>query len=55
MRYIVMSAVKRLTKELIDMESKASVGYSVGPASANNIQNWVAIFEGPESTPYSGG
>ena len=50
-----MSSLKRITKELNDIKTKASVGHDAFPIDTLDMYKWKAAIEGPESTPYSGG
>jgi ubiquitin-conjugating enzyme E2 D/E len=49
-----MSDIKRLTKELKDMEKDDIPNLSAGPIN-NNLFEWGAVILGPIATPYEGG
>jgi ubiquitin-conjugating enzyme E2 D/E len=49
-----MSDIKRLTKELKDMEKDDIPNLSAGPIH-NNLFEWEAVILGPIGTPYEGG
>ena len=46
--------IKRLQKELIEMQNDPPLNCSAGP-NKDNIFNWIAILYGPEGSPYEGG
>ena len=47
-------AVRRIIKELKDMETEASCHFSAGPAG-DNLFNWHGLIVGPPDSPYEGG
>jgi len=49
-----MSEMKRLRKELDDMEKDAVPNLSAGPVDGNLFE-WEAVILGPVDTPYEGG
>jgi len=49
-----MSDIKRLTKELKDMQKDDIPNLSAGPVN-NNLFEWEAVIMGPIATPYEGG
>ena len=50
-----MSALKRLQKEIRDLQQNAIPGVSAGPETDSNLYEWRAAILGPEGTPYAGG
>lgn len=48
-------AFKRLTKEYQDLTKDAPEGIIAGPRSEDDYFNWIAMFSGPEGTPFEGG
>jgi ubiquitin-conjugating enzyme E2 D/E len=49
-----MSDIKRLTKELKDMQKDNTPNLSAGPVN-DNLFEWNAVIMGPVDTPYEGG
>jgi ubiquitin-conjugating enzyme E2 D/E len=49
-----MSDIKRLQKELIDMQKDDTPNLSAGPINGNLFE-WDAVILGPIGTPYEGG
>jgi ubiquitin-conjugating enzyme E2 D/E len=49
-----MSDVKRLQKELLDMQKDDTPNLSAGPVN-DNLFEWEAVILGPVGTPYEGG
>ena len=49
-----MSEIKRLTKELKDMQQNDTPNLSAGPIN-DNLFEWEAVILGPTETPYEGG
>lgn len=49
-----MTDIKRLQKELIDMQKDATPNLSAGPVN-DNLFEWEAVILGPIGTPYEGG
>lgn len=49
-----MTDIKRLTKELNDMQKESTPNLSAGPIN-NNLFEWEAVILGPVETPYEGG
>jgi ubiquitin-conjugating enzyme E2 D/E len=49
-----MSDVKRLQKELLDMQKDDTPNLSAGPVN-DNLFEWEAVILGPIGTPYEGG
>ena len=50
-----MSAIKRLTAELRQLERNPPMNCSAGLVDNSNIYHWRATIIGPEDTPYHGG
>ena len=50
-----MSAVKRILKELSDLEKDSCETISAGPINDNDTYRWQATILGPEGSPYAGG
>lgn len=50
-----MCALKRIQREMVELQKSPIPGVSAGPESSDNIFNWQATIIGPESTPYEGG
>ena len=48
-------ALKRLQKELTDINANPSDHFSAGPADGKNLYKWKATIIGPKDTPYEGG
>jgi ubiquitin-conjugating enzyme E2 D/E len=49
-----MSDLKRLTKELADIQKESIPNISAGPIK-DDLFEWSAVILGPEKTPYEGG
>ncbi|KAB8201697.1 ubiquitin-conjugating enzyme E2-16 kDa [Aspergillus parasiticus] len=47
-------ALRRIEKELADLQEEDSSSYSVGP-TGDNMYQWQGTITGPEESPYSGG
>lgn len=49
-----MSALKRIRKELLELEENVITNVSAGPIG-DNLFKWTAIIIGPEDSPYENG
>ena len=47
--------IKRLTKELKEMQTNPPLNCSAGPINDDNLFTWIATIYGPENSPYAGG
>ena len=47
--------LKRLAKEMNDLNQESIPNISAGPINSNDLTNWQATIIGPSETPYEGG
>ncbi|KAF3923150.1 hypothetical protein ABW20_dc0108230 [Dactylellina cionopaga] len=50
-----MAAVKRITRELKELNDTPRPGVSAGPVSEEDLFKWNVILTAPQDSPYSGG
>jgi ubiquitin-conjugating enzyme E2 D/E len=50
-----MGTIKRIKKEMEEMQKSPPENCSAGPINDNDLFNWRATIMGPEGTPYHGG
>ncbi len=50
-----MAHLKRLLKELVDIQKNPLPSCSIGPVSDQDMDHWMANITGPEGSPYAGG
>ena len=48
-------ALKRIEKELNEMEKEPPSNCTAGPKNRNNMYEWEATIIGPSNSPYAGG
>ncbi|XP_054156100.1 uncharacterized protein LOC128954537 [Oppia nitens] len=49
------TAIKRLRRDLIEINANRPTGVMVGPADDNNMFRWEGMIVGPEDSVYAGG
>jgi ubiquitin-conjugating enzyme E2 D/E len=50
-----MATIKRIKKEMMEMQKSPPENCSAGPINDNDLFQWRATIMGPEGTPYHGG
>ena len=48
-------ALKRLSKELRDLEKNKDEVFTLTPTSTDDLFHWTALLNGPKGSPYEGG
>ena len=48
-------SLKRIQKDLNDLENEPVINCSAGPIDKNNLYEWEATIIGPSNSPYAGG
>lgn len=50
-----MTAVRRILKELQDINKSPTEGLTCGPISPDDPYKWTAVIQGPDESPYEKG